>query len=142
MQSILACNEGTSLGKGKATKMAIYTIYKHDEAGLVQAVKLGFSWPAFFFDMIWAAVKQLWLVFTLMMLGLLTIFSAFDMIAGPEATPNMDFFALWRISLAVFFGAYGNDWVRKDLERQGYQVMSEVEANTPQDALERFEELG
>ncbi|GAG96118.1 unnamed protein product [marine sediment metagenome] len=70
--------------------MAIYTIYKHDEAGLVQAVKLGFSWPAFFFDMIWAAVKKLWLVFTLMMLGLLAIFSAFDMVVGPEWVPVFD----------------------------------------------------
>ncbi len=122
--------------------MAIYTIYKHDEAGLVQAVKLGFCWPALFFDMIWAAVKQLWLVVALMVLGLLAVFSVFDMIAGPEAKPDMNTFTFWRIALAVFFGAYGNDWVRHDLERQGYQVMSEVEANTPQDALERFEELG
>ncbi|MBW2712438.1 MAG: DUF2628 domain-containing protein [Deltaproteobacteria bacterium] len=122
--------------------MAIYTIYKHDEAGLVQPVKLGFSWPAFFFGIAWAVFKQLWLVASLMMLGSITFTSISGMIASPETPPDPNIFILWALSVSALFGAYGNDWVRKDLERQGYQVMCEVEANTPQDALERFEESG
>jgi hypothetical protein len=123
--------------------MAIYTIYKHDEADLVQAVKLGFSWPAFFFGTFWAAYKLLWLVFSLSLLAVFSMVSIMGMIAGPEAgPPNSELLPLWSLAFSALYGAYGNDWVRIDLERQGYQVMSEVEGDTPRDALERFEGMG
>ncbi|MEM0111894.1 MAG: DUF2628 domain-containing protein, partial [Candidatus Parvarchaeota archaeon] len=41
--------------------MKTYNIYKHP-LGDIKAVKVGWSWPAFFFTWIWAFVKGLYVV--------------------------------------------------------------------------------
>ena len=39
--------------------MKVYKIFK-DSIGQYEAVKQGWSWPAFFFEGIWACVKKIW----------------------------------------------------------------------------------
>ena len=39
--------------------MKQYKVFKHP-AGSIEAVKQGWSWPAFFFSFIWAMVKKMW----------------------------------------------------------------------------------
>ena len=39
--------------------MKTFNVYKHPTQG-IEAVKVGFSWPAFFFGIIWMLVKKLW----------------------------------------------------------------------------------
>ena len=39
--------------------MKTFNVYKHPTQG-IEAVKIGFSWPAFFFGIIWMLVKKLW----------------------------------------------------------------------------------
>jgi len=38
--------------------MKIYEVYQHPVKGYA-AVKIGFSWPGFFFGIIWALIKKL-----------------------------------------------------------------------------------
>lgn len=42
--------------------MKTFNVYRHPILGL-EAVKVGFSWPAAFFGPIWMAVKKLWVLF-------------------------------------------------------------------------------
>ena len=39
--------------------MAMFRIYQHPMRG-IEAVKVGFSWPGFFFTWIWMFTKQMW----------------------------------------------------------------------------------
>ena len=39
--------------------MRTFNVYKHPTQG-IEAVKVGFSWPALFFSFFWMLVKKLW----------------------------------------------------------------------------------
>ena len=41
--------------------MKAFAVYQHPTHGF-EAVKRGFSWPAFFFGVIWMLIKKLWLL--------------------------------------------------------------------------------
>ena len=41
--------------------MKQYKIFRN-ASGQVEAVKQGWSWPAFFFSVIWAIAKRLWII--------------------------------------------------------------------------------
>ena len=45
--------------------MKQYKIFKHP-LGKIEAVKQGWSWPAFFFNWIWALVKKMWYLYKLL----------------------------------------------------------------------------
>jgi hypothetical protein len=58
--------------------MKIYTAHRFPAAPREHArfVKDGFSWPAFFFPVIWLVIKRLWLPLALYVLALTLIFVA------------------------------------------------------------------
>ena len=57
--------------------MRTFDVYKHRTQGY-EAVKQGFSWPAFFFTRIWAFVKKLWLHGIVGLVVLAFLEAAFD----------------------------------------------------------------
>ncbi len=52
-------NGSVALEKGGGGKR--YKVFEHPE-NRVEAVKQGWSWPAFFFIWIWALVKKMWVL--------------------------------------------------------------------------------
>lgn len=81
--------------------MKHYKIFEHP-AGNIEAVKLGWSWPAFFFAGIWALFKKMW--------GLGgCVFAAFFFLEFFDTDEALDgFIILAGIVLGFIFGLNGN----------------------------------
>lgn len=113
--------------------MKTFNVYKHPMHGF-EAVKAGFSWPAFFFGMIWMLVKKLWglagLWFTIY-LGLLLIEAVTDQSQESEAQALVylilaaGYFALWLVPAFK-----GNKWREENLSKRGFEFLSSVQAET------------
>lgn len=92
-------------------------------------VKLGFSWPALFFGLLWASSKKLWGVL-LAMLAVETALYALGAAVQARRSPSL---ALLQLGLIVAYalvrGFFGNAWRRASLRRRGYQVVAEKSAS-------------
>jgi len=109
-----------------------YNIYKHPN-GTTVAVKQGWSWPAFFFDIIWALVKKMW-VFGFSMVA---AFIALGLILGFAGAWNVGivFINMVSIVMKIFFGKYGNSWLVDNLSSRGYEYIDTVTAANPDGAI-------
>ena len=126
--------------------MKNYNIYKHSD-GKIEAVKQGWSWPAFFFSWIWALIKQLWMV-----AGLILAYAIISSIIIKSVTPSYDHyeysgedlsqaFLLQNISLliqlgiAIFLGVKGNTLREANLIKRGYECIGNINAVNPDSAI-------
>lgn len=103
-----------------------YRIFSND-AGQIETVKRGWSWPAFLFCGLWAFYKRLWwrgigLMFVVVIPETIGKQSDRLLEAG-----NVDAALLWLavslsivVAIMVYCGRKGNDWVAQRLERKGY----------------------
>ena len=98
-----------------------------------RAVKEGFSWPAFFFSVLWALWHRLWLV----ALVLVLIEIAFGLAAEAFAVDPIVQLAV-SLGLALIVGWIGNDLIRARCERKGLAFAGVAMAETNDDALRRF----
>jgi hypothetical protein len=97
-----------------------------DQAGMSEAVKQGWSWPAFFFTVIWALVKKLYLTGLVVLAGsILLIVLRLDHLLANTAG--------WII--AVMFGVNGNRWRETQLLARGYTLRRTVTAGSTDEAL-------
>ena len=114
--------------------MRQYKIYGNPQ-GQLEAVKQGWSWPAFFFNAIWALVKKMWALGGI----LFAVFFAFGFISasiGRESGQALD--ALTSIAnfiVAIVFGMNGNKWREKNLTSRGYEFQDTVNAANPEGAV-------
>ena len=76
--------------------MKQYKIFKHP-SGNSEAVKQGWSWPAFFFSFIWAMVKKQWALGVSVFIGILV----FGFIVG-AARETLIYSGQPRWSIAAF----------------------------------------
>lgn len=114
--------------------MKVFTVHTRrggldPDRGVVM-IKEGFSWPAFFFSLVWALWCRLWLValgIFLVELGLNGLLTAIG--ADPPTQAAVS------IGLAAALGLVGNDLKRWTLTRRGY-VESGVVAAVDGDAAE------
>ena len=137
--------------------MKQFNLYSHPVLG-VQAVKLGFSWPAFFFTWIWAFVCKLWLRGAIMLV-VLSLSSCFSMGTttglgmmmdpemmdpdSPEDTEALGWMVLiawltaWMVWLvvSVVAGVRGNHWRDRQVREQGFGYLKTVPAQTPEAAI-------
>ena len=96
--------------------------YLHARHGIAK-VKLGFSWPAFFFGALWAAAKRMW--FPEFPLLLLAEASLWLVTGAAAATENGGVTVLGlaaNVAFAVICGRHGNRWLASSLLRRGYAV--------------------
>jgi len=104
-----------------------YRILSNDE-GDFRAVKIGFSWPAFSLNLIWLVANGLWigavLVFVLIVGGLLLFGAAAQESPGPAGTIAV----VGELTLLLFLGFRGNDWLAAHLESRGYTLRETLEA--------------
>jgi len=116
--------------------MRLYDVYEHPDRGH-KAVKVGFSWPAFFFGALWAFTKRLWLHGAAYLLFLWLLELVVEIFFGPSD--------LWwsltetaAVSLVgLCFGLFGNDWRCKWLVNSGYHHVSRIPAPTSRVAIDR-----
>lgn len=106
-----------------------YKVYKHP-VGDMEAVKQGWSWPAFFLSPFWAMYKKMW--------GLgfgVLILTGFIYAALGKSASIFSFADVVSIVISFFFGINGNDWRIANLESRGFDYMETVYASSPDGAI-------
>ena len=120
--------------------MRQFRVFRHPTQGL-QAIKVGVSWPAFFFTLIWMLTKRLWGLAGLW-LGAAIVLSILE--AAAYATPNSGaqvlvylLVAAGSLALSLIPLFRGNGWREGNLRSRGYELVSTTEAKTPDAAIAR-----
>lgn len=112
-----------------------YRILRND-LGDTRVVKVGFSWPAFFLNVLWAVANGLWvvafLILVLAVCGLVLFSSAVQ--SSPILVSLGAIFA--EAAFLIFLGSRANDWLTSHLEGCGYVISTVVSAPSVPRALE------
>lgn len=113
--------------------MKTFEIYAHAD-GHREAVKVGWSWPAFFFCHVWALFKQMWPLAA----GGFALHLLFNLVAMDALPPGAadGLTTLVMILVSAAYGGYGNTWRGDHLRKQGYRLLGMVHAQTPQMAID------
>lgn len=125
--------------------MKQYKIFEKP-AGRREAVKQGWSWPAFFFSFIWAFAKKMYAAGALLLaVGILSGFLSHKVdelfAMGDKSARSMDH--LWHLAqwvLMVVLGVNGNELRERNLKARGYELRGAVAANTAAEALAKSPE--
>ena len=118
--------------------MKTFNVYRHPIQGL-EAVKVGFSWPASLVGPIWMLVKKLWGLFGLW-LALYIALSLVEAVTdkseqgGDQALVYL-LLAAGYSALTLVPGFKGNKWREKNLVRRGFVMLGTVQAETPEAAI-------
>jgi hypothetical protein len=112
--------------------MKEYKIFKHP-SGASEAVKEGWSWPAFFFSYIWAMVKKQWALGVGVPVGVLVFWFIVD--ATRDGSFAAALISIVLIIIDIIFGIEGNSWREKNLISRGYELADTVTASNPEDAI-------
>ncbi len=112
--------------------MLRFDVYAHETHGY-EAVKRGFSWPAFLLGIFWAFYKKLWLAGSIYLLVILLLALPGDDLSSGGLGPIYDFVGF---GISLFVGIAGNGWRRQLLTQQGYRFVDAIEARSPQAAIE------
>jgi hypothetical protein len=111
-----------------AVSLKEYAVY--EKARLRKVVKIGFSWPAFFFNWIWAFVKQLWLI-GIIYLAILVIAATSIIVFIAERKPEIDIImGVIELIGSLIFGFSGNSWIESSLNNQGFRFVGKVTAKS------------
>jgi hypothetical protein len=117
--------------------MKTFRVYKHPTQGL-EAVKIGFSWPALFFCLLWMLSKKLWALFFLW-LGAWVVCSVVDAAASSSGQMVQAFaYSLLTVAglfLWLFPAFKGNGWREKNLLNRGYELLGKVQTETVEAAV-------
>ncbi|MBI1176549.1 DUF2628 domain-containing protein [bacterium] len=113
-----------------------YQIHTHPD-GNVQAIKAGFSWPAFFFGWIWCLVKRLYL--QAVVLFFIWVAVGVGDYFRPEGSVM---YACVGILAAIFVGLKGNTWLARRAEFGGYEFRGLVPSDSPKAAIGVFKRAG
>lgn len=111
--------------------MKEYKIYAYPQ-GNYEAIKQGWSWPAFFFGFIWAMFKKMWGIG----IGVLLAFFILAFIIGASGQGSGDApINILSIITAIIFGIHGNKWRENHLATRGYDFKDTVSASSPEGAI-------
>jgi hypothetical protein len=121
--------------------MKTFNVYRHPIQGL-EAVKVGFSWPAASAGPIWMLVKQLW-GWSALWIGLYVSLSLVETdtdtseLGGTQALVYLHLVAGY-VALSLMPGFKGNQWREKNLVRRGFEMFGTVQAETPEAAISQM----
>lgn len=119
--------------------MKQYKIFKHP-SGNNEAVKQGWSWPAFFFSFIWAMVKKQWALGISVLIGVLVFGFVVGAVVGGEGGDAL--INIVSIIINIVFGINGNSWREKNLISRGYESVDTVTAANPEGAVALYLKAG
>ena len=119
-------------------KTKTYKIFS-SPLGSNEAVKQGWSWPGFFFNLLWAFVKKMWVLgssFLAFFIILGVIEGGIEASSGVEAAAGMSAISsIISLVVSVIFGASGNQWREKNLLSRGFEYKDTVNAENPEAGL-------
>ncbi|MDB6023222.1 MAG: hypothetical protein JWQ04_3079 [Pedosphaera sp.] len=115
--------------------MHSYQVFKDPMNGY-KAVKLGFSWPGFFFTAIWAFGSQMWLR------GLLLLLISISLYGLTLFQSNPVFYSILSCMFGLVVGFKGNSWRWRNLEARGYLAIGPIKARNPKDATAKVTMAG
>ncbi len=112
--------------------MKTFKIYE-SPLGMREAVKVGWSWPAFFFILIWLLVKKLYPIAAILWtIGI--IITLLEVEAGSGEAIS----SLFSLIISIVGGLQGNKWREDNLIKRGYSSEITLQAMTPEGALALF----
>jgi hypothetical protein len=114
--------------------MKTFDVYKHPTLGY-QAVKQGFGWPALFFSVIWAFVKNMWglgFAFLGVIIALAFVEKVLEQAGSKGGVLVM---ILAQLAFYIIVGVKGNDWRRSNLQKRGFEKLCTIRAETPEAAI-------
>ena len=118
--------------------MKTFNVYRHPIQGL-EAVKVGFSWPAASAGPIWMLAKNLWGLSGLWvaMYFALSLVEAVTDKSEPSGTQVLVYLLLVAgyVTLGLVPGFKGNKWREKNLVRRGFEMLGTAQAETPEAAI-------
>ena len=115
--------------------MKKFDIYFHSSVGY-QAVKQGFSWPAFFFTWIWAFYHRL-VGSGLAILSVTFFFLPFAYIYNNEGNTGAALILLLiNLGFVILFGEQGNNWISQNLLHKGFNFVKKISASSTQNAVD------
>jgi hypothetical protein len=106
-----------------------------DQSNSIEAIKQGWSWPAFFFPIIWAMTKKLWGDAIGAFIGLTILGFILSRMGEVEGSAFM-FIAL--ILIRIDFLVNGNLWREKKLDAHGFQDVIVIPARSPKEAAKMY----
>ena len=115
--------------------MKQYKIFKHP-SGNSEAVKQGWSWPAFFFSFIWAMVKKQWALGFAVLVGFFVLGFIIGAVGGGDSSDAI--INVIALIINIVFGINGNSWREKNLISRGYEQADTVTAANPEGAVALF----
>ena len=118
--------------------MKTFNVYRHPIQGL-EAVKVGFSWPAASAGPIWMLAKNLWGLSGLWvaMYVVLSLVETVTDKSEPSGAQVLVYLLLvvGYVTLGLIPGFKGNKWREKNLVRRGFEMLGTVQADTPEAAI-------
>lgn len=115
--------------------MRAYRVYKHATLG-VASVRVGFSWPGFFFSWAWMLGRRMWAPGLVWLALTLAAFATFATQATLTPVLNLSLpgellaaLACW-LALMVLPGLDGNRWRERSLRRRGFRLAATTWAET------------
>ena len=112
--------------------MKTFRVFVHPVHGL-EAVKSGFSWPAFVLPSVWMLDKSMW-KHAAVWFGVHATVDGLAFTLGSDAALLCVFSA---IALRLFAGVNANRWLERRLLERRYQPLKSVTAHTAYEAVER-----
>ncbi len=118
--------------------------------GQIDAVKLGWSWPAFFLTWIWAFAKGLNQAAFSLLAGYVVLATSRSLARQAlTANPDDPLIRWWfsvnvavGVALALFSGSRGNRWLRAKMENAGAVGLTVVAAKSKREALRAHRDGG
>lgn len=116
--------------------MKIFTLYTQNTNKPLDSLKIvseGFNISAFIWSLIWLIYNQLWNYFIVCSLILLCLLNLpeYWMLSSALLTIAI-------IMVPTVLGILGNDIIRKDLEKKGYQLIEVIAASSSDEAELKF----
>lgn len=118
--------------------MKNFKVYRHPTLG-TEAVKRGFSWPAFFFGFFWMLAKKLWGLAGLWFVAFM-VCTLIEKVADASAQDGAAA-VVYLLLAAAYFSLWlvpafkGNGWRESNLQRRGFALVAELQAETPDAAV-------
>lgn len=121
--------------------MKTFNVYRHPVRG-IEAVKVGFSWPAACATPIWMLVKKLWGLSGLWFAMYITLSLVEDVTdkSEPNTTQTVVYLLLATgyFALALIPGFKGNEWREKNLVQRGFEKLGTVQVDTVDAAIAKL----
>jgi len=114
--------------------MKVFKVYKHPELG-AEAVKVGFSWPAAFFIVIWMLAKKLWIYAGLWIVAYIVLSIIQDSALKSGSMVAILLVLAGHLVLALIPAFKGNEWRTRNLTKRGFEFVASVSADTPDAAI-------